>query len=147
MLMKDFSKLWFSSMIPSTGVSPFQTITWYQPWKNMPIFWVFLCLKKIPFNGLEAIPKSPTIAAGIHLKKSEVESNWTTKGNLPGLTSQFLIKKAFDFIETGSMIAFETVLALLIYRLVLFPNINDFVDINAIKIFLIGNPVPTLLGD
>src|SRR3954470_9948777 len=102
---------------------------------------------KIPFNGLEAIPKSHIIAASIHMKKSEVESNWTTKGNLPGLTSKFLIKKAFDFIETGSMIAFEAVLALLIYGLVLFPNVKDFVDINAIKIFLIGNPVPTLLGD
>src|SRR3954466_1570519 len=102
---------------------------------------------KIPFNGLEAIPKSPAIQASIHLKKSEVESNWITKGNLPGLTSHFLIKKAFDFIETGSMIAFEAILALLIYGLVLFPNIDNFVDINAIKIFLIGNPVPTLLGD
>src|SRR3954464_13003705 len=102
---------------------------------------------KIPFNGLEAIPKSHIIAASIHLKKSEVESNWTIKGNLSGLTSHFLIKKAFDFIETGSMIAFEAILALLIYGLVLFPNINDFVDINSIKIFLIGNPVPTLLGE
>src|SRR3954466_6631242 len=102
---------------------------------------------KIPFNGLEAIPKSHIIAASIHMKKSEVESNWTTKGNLPGLTSHFLIKNTFDFIETGSMIAFEAVLALLIYGLVMFPNVDNFVDINAIKIFLNGNPVPTLLGD
>src|SRR3954462_7250497 len=102
---------------------------------------------KIPFNGLEAILKSHVIAASIHMKNFEVESNWTTKGNLPGLTSHFLIKKAFDFIETGSLIAFEAVLALLIYGLVLFPNVDNFVDINAIKIFLNGNPVPTLLGD
>src|SRR4051812_36306045 len=45
------------------------------------------------------------------------------------------------------MSAFEEILALLIYGLFLVPNVNDFVDINAIKIFLIGNPVSTLLGD
>ena len=45
------------------------------------------------------------------------------------------------------MVAFEAILALLLYGLVLFPNVPNFVDINAIRIFLIGNPVPTLLGD
>lgn len=43
--------------------------------------------------------------------------------------------------------AFEDILALLIYGLVLFPNPDQFVDMNAIKIFLSHNPVPTLLGD
>ncbi|XP_050919522.1 uncharacterized protein LOC127137071 [Lathyrus oleraceus] len=43
--------------------------------------------------------------------------------------------------------AFETVIALLIYSLVLFPNIDNFVDVNAMRIFLIRNLVPTLLGD
>ena len=43
--------------------------------------------------------------------------------------------------------AFEDVLALLIYGLVLFPNPNQFIDVNAINIFLTQNPVPTLLRD
>ena len=43
--------------------------------------------------------------------------------------------------------AFEDILALLIYGLVLFPNSDQFIDINAIKVFLSRNPVPTLLGD
>ncbi|CAL5200750.1 unnamed protein product [Lathyrus oleraceus] len=43
--------------------------------------------------------------------------------------------------------AFEDVLALLIYGLVLFPNPDQFIDMNAIQIFLTHNPVPTLLGD
>src|SRR3954464_15410921 len=30
----------------STDVSPFQTTSWYRPWKNMPIFWVLPCLTK-----------------------------------------------------------------------------------------------------
>jgi hypothetical protein len=61
------------------------------------------------------------------------------------LTSRFLINKAFVFAKAPSMDAFEATLALLIYGLVLFPNINDFVDINAIQIFLSINLVPTLL--
>ena len=43
--------------------------------------------------------------------------------------------------------AFEDILALLIYGLVLFLNLDSFVDVNAVKIFLSRNPVPTLLGD
>ena len=37
---------------------------------------------KVPFNGLEAIPKPQVIATITHLKKSEVDNNWATKGNL-----------------------------------------------------------------
>ena len=36
---------------------------------------------------------------------------------------------------------------MLIYVLALFSNIDNFVDVNAIRIFLIGNLVPTLLCD
>ena len=42
---------------------------------------------------------------------------------------------------------FEEVLALLIYGLVLFPNPDQLIDVNAVKIFLSRNPVPTLLRD
>ena len=42
---------------------------------------------------------------------------------------------------------FEEVLALLIYGLVLFPNLDLLIDVNAIKIFISRNPVPTLLRD
>ena len=43
--------------------------------------------------------------------------------------------------------AFEDVLALLIYGLVLFPNLDQFIDVNSIKVFLSHNPIPTLFGD
>ena len=42
--------------------------------------------------------------------------------------------------------AFEDVLALLIYGLVLFPNSDQFIDVSVINIFLAHNLVPTLLG-
>ena len=63
------------------------------------------------------------------------------------MTDEFLIGRATAFSHAGSMDAFEAIFVLLIYGLALFPNIDGFVDVNAIRLFLIGNPVPTLLGD
>ncbi|KAI5400181.1 hypothetical protein KIW84_065201 [Lathyrus oleraceus] len=79
-----------------------------------------LVSNKVPFSGLEEIPISHLIAEALHLKKSEIEAHWVKKGAI------------FEF---------------LIYELALFPDIDGFVDVNAIRIFLIGNPMPTLLGD
>ena len=88
---------------------------------------------KVPFSGLEEIPRSHILAKALHLKKYEIEAHWVKKGGLFGLPSDFLIK--------------EAIFVLLIYGVALFPNIDVFVDVNAIRLFLIGNPMPTLLGD
>ncbi|KAK2382708.1 hypothetical protein QL285_070225 [Trifolium repens] len=117
------------------------TLEGYSYWVGLPVS------DKAPFNGLEEIPKSSAIAAALHLKTSDIAANITSKGGFQGLTSRFLFGKAFIFAEARSIDAFEAILALLIYGLVLFPNVDCFVDINAIRIFLIGNPVPTLLAD
>ena len=71
----------------------------------------------------------------------------TTKGGIRGLPAQFLLEKARYFTRMKSTIAFEVIFTLLAYGLFLFPNVDKFVDVNAIGIFMIGNPVPTLLGD
>ncbi|XP_058726192.1 uncharacterized protein LOC131597516 [Vicia villosa] len=42
---------------------------------------------------------------------------------------------------------FNALLAVIIYGLVLFPNIPNFVDLTAICLFMDQNPVPTLLAD
>ncbi|XP_058761696.1 uncharacterized protein LOC131635101 [Vicia villosa] len=70
-----------------------------------------------------------------------------TKVGLPGHPAQFLIEKALIFSKEGKVDDFEVVFALLVYGLFLFPNIDNFVDMNAIKVIMKGNPVPTLLGD
>ncbi|XP_058750107.1 uncharacterized protein LOC131623107 [Vicia villosa] len=88
----------------------------------------------------------PTLEECAHLK-SDIEANFITKGCIKGISVEFLMKKANYFASAGSMNAFEDILALLIYGLVLFPNVDNFVDVNAIQIFLIGNLIPTLLGD
>lgn len=102
---------------------------------------------KVPFSGLEEIPKPPIIAEALHLETSVVKSNLTSKGGILGLTSRFLMEKALALAKENNGGDFEVIFALLIYGLMLFPNINNFIDVNAIQIFLIGNPSPTLLGD
>ncbi|KAI5410056.1 hypothetical protein KIW84_055511 [Lathyrus oleraceus] len=102
---------------------------------------------RVPFGGLEEIPRSSLIAEALHLKKSEIEAHWVKKGGLFGFPSDFLVKEANGFSQACSVDAFEAIFVLLIYGLALFPKIDGFVDVNAIRLFLIGNPVPTLLGD
>ncbi|KAI5427739.1 hypothetical protein KIW84_032955 [Lathyrus oleraceus] len=102
---------------------------------------------KVPFRRLKEIPRSHLIAEALHLKKSEIETHWVKKGGLFGLTYEFLIKEATAFAQAGSVDAFEAIFVLLIYGLAYFPNIDSFVDVNTIRIFLIENHVPTLLGD
>ena len=87
------------------------------------------------------------IASALHLKRSHIKANRETRSGVKGLLAKFLIKKDREFLKAMSFHAFEDILALLIYGLVLFPNPYQFIDVNAIKIFLTHNPVPTLLED
>lgn len=87
------------------------------------------------------------MAQDLHLEKNLVESNLRTKGNARGFTSKFLFEKATLFASSGSWDAFSTVFALLIYGLVLFPNIEGFIEKTTVTIFISRNPVPTLLDD
>jgi hypothetical protein len=104
-------------------------------------------LDQLPFSGLEKIPSLQEIADMLHVDVSDIVAHMTTKGGIQGLPSDFLIAKATLFGKAMSKEAFEAIFVLLIYGLVLFPNIDNFVDVNAIRIFSSLNPVPTLLGD
>ena len=81
------------------------------------------------------------------MKRSDITNNWETRSGVKVLLAKFLFKKAQMFLSIMSYHAFEEVLALLIYGLVLFPNPDQFISVHVIKIFLARNPVPTLLGD
>ena len=74
-------------------------------------------------------------------------SNWETRSEVKGFLAKFLIEKAQLFWNDLDFQDFEELLALLIYGLVLFPNPYLLIDVNAIKIFLSHNPVPTFRGD
>ena len=117
------------------------TLEEYSYWVGLPIS------EKVPYTGLEEFPAPSAIAQALHLNSSDIASNITKKGGSQGLTANFLFGRAFMFAEKGIVDAFEAILALLIYGLVLFPNVDYFVDSSAIQIFLGENPVPTLLAD
>ncbi|KAI5425783.1 hypothetical protein KIW84_031558 [Lathyrus oleraceus] len=104
-------------------------------------------LDRLSCSGLEKIPSSQEIADMLHVEVSDVVANMTTKGGIQGLPFDFLIAKATLFGKAMSKEAFEAIFVLLIYGLVFFPNIDNFMNVNAIRIFSSLNPVPTLLGD
>ncbi|KAI5416098.1 hypothetical protein KIW84_041226 [Lathyrus oleraceus] len=104
-------------------------------------------LDQVPFSGLESILTSREIVDLLHIDESLIEAHMTTKGGIQGLPSEFLIAQATVYGKAMSEDAFEAIFVLLIHGLVLFPNIDKFVDVNAIRIFSVLNPVPTLLGD
>jgi len=114
------------------------TLEEYSYWIGIPVS------DKEPFNGLEPKLKPATIAAALHLDTSAIKANLTPKR---GLTTEFLYQQARIHEEMGSYEAFYSLLALLIYGLILFPDVGGIVDENAIKIFISKNPVPTLLAD
>ncbi|KAI5387733.1 hypothetical protein KIW84_073724 [Lathyrus oleraceus] len=92
-------------------------------------------LDRLSFSGLEKILSSQEIADMLQMEVSDIVANTTTKGGIQGLPSDFLIAKATLFGKVMSKEAFEAIFVLLIYGLVLFPNIENFVDVNAIRIF------------
>lgn len=76
-----------------------------------------------------------------------VISNWDKKGVFNGLSRWFLEEQVVKLEKDGKQKAFHVVLALLVYGIVLFPNLDSFIDHVAVRIFLSGNPVPFLLAD
>ncbi|KAI5385124.1 hypothetical protein KIW84_071931 [Lathyrus oleraceus] len=97
-------------------------------------------LDQLSFSGLERVPTSQEIVDMLHIDESLVGAHMTTKGGIQGLPSEFLIAQATMYGKAMSEDAFEAIFVLLIYGLVLFPNIDKFVDVNAIRIFSTLNP-------
>ncbi|KAK2375369.1 hypothetical protein QL285_076261 [Trifolium repens] len=138
-LVQFYDPLYHGFTFPDYQLVP--TLEEYSYLVGLPI------LDKVPFSGLEPTSKPQTIANSLHLKTSIIQANLISRGGLLGLSTKFIYQQASTFAEMASNDAFYSNLALLIYGLVLFPNIDDFVDINTIQIFLTKNPVPTLLAD
>ena len=81
------------------------------------------------------------------MKISDIVANWETRNGVKGVLAKFLLEKVRLFWEDLDFQAFKDALSLLIYGLVLFPNPDQLINVNAIKVFLSRKPVPTLLGD
>ncbi|XP_050890816.1 uncharacterized protein LOC127096265 [Lathyrus oleraceus] len=102
---------------------------------------------QVPFHVSMEVPDSKHITATLYLGKSVVDANLKTKGGLSRFHLSFLLETLGALTKEEKCKVFNIVLACSIYGIVLFPNVVDFVDMNFIRIFMTGNPVPTLLGD
>ncbi|XP_058741583.1 uncharacterized protein LOC131613961 [Vicia villosa] len=103
--------------------------------------------KEVPYHGAMKAPDSIEIVKALYLSKSVVEANLTKKGGGFGFCMEFLVKRGCEAAEEKEWDTFRAILALSIYGIVLFSDVPNFVDMNAIHIFILQNPVPTLLGD
>ena len=65
-----------------------------------------LVSNKVPFSGLEEIPRSHVIVEALHLKKYEIDAHLVKKGGILGLNYEFLIGKTTVFAQAGSMDVF-----------------------------------------
>ncbi|GAU10301.1 hypothetical protein TSUD_420410, partial [Trifolium subterraneum] len=105
-----------------------------------------------PYVGLGEEPPMKEIAKALHLTSAEV-SSWLEdmkndrKGVSKGFSRGVLEAKAQALLEKKDWKPFNAVLALLVYELVLFPDVENFVGFSAIGVFIAGNPVSALLAD
>ncbi|XP_050896455.1 uncharacterized protein LOC127103232 [Lathyrus oleraceus] len=106
------------------------------PMKNKPLF-----------EGIDESLPLEIIASTLHMDEKEVEANLETKGSTKGFSLGFLLERAHTLIKAESWDACYSAIALAIYGVVLFPNMDGFVDMAVICVFLTGNLVPTLLAD
>jgi hypothetical protein len=96
---------------------------------------------------MREVPSTQSIAKALHLKDEEVESLFEEWNGTKGFSKKALESKAQNALSAGNWKAHNALLALLIYGLVMFPNLNNFVDLAAVGVFLNGNHAPTLLAD
>ncbi|XP_058741278.1 uncharacterized protein LOC131613645 [Vicia villosa] len=92
-------------------------------------------------------PDLNNIANALYLSIEDVLGNWKKNGSTQGFYMSFLVEKAQELASKKMWEAFNALLAVLIYGIVMFPNIHKFVDLAAICLFVEKNPIPTLLAD
>ncbi|XP_050915055.1 uncharacterized protein LOC127130012 [Lathyrus oleraceus] len=106
------------------------------PMKNKPLF------ERVD----ESFPPE-IIARALHMDEREAEANLEVKGNTKGFSLSFLLERAHTLLKAEIWDACYSTIALAIYGIILLPNMDGFIDMAAICVFLTGNPVPTLLAD
>ncbi|XP_050902283.1 uncharacterized protein LOC127112348 [Lathyrus oleraceus] len=106
------------------------------PMKNKPLF-----------EGLNESLQPKVIAKALHMDKREVEANLEAKGNTKEFSLSFLLERAYTLLKVESWDACYSAIALAIYGIILFPNMDGFIYMVAIRVFLTENLVPTLLAD
>ncbi|XP_045802452.1 uncharacterized protein LOC123896046 [Trifolium pratense] len=101
-----------------------------------------------PYLNLEEEPTMDDLAKALDLGVEEVTS-WLvkTKDNGMVIPRKVLEAKVSDLLAKKEWGSFNAILSLLVYGLMLFPKVNDSIDMPAIGVFLVGSPVHALLAD
>ncbi|KAI5434775.1 hypothetical protein KIW84_021553 [Lathyrus oleraceus] len=102
---------------------------------------------QVPFLDVPKEVDFRIVARALQLSIKEVCDNWKPSGDVVGLPLKFLLRVARGEAEKGNWEVFHAQLPVMIYGIILFPSMPNFVDYAAISIFIGGNPVPTLLAD
>ncbi|XP_050889804.1 uncharacterized protein LOC127095085 [Lathyrus oleraceus] len=102
---------------------------------------------QIPFHVTRAEPDVLGISRALYLSPEMVKEGLKEKGKLPGFHLSFLEANAKEHAAVGNWKTVCALIAVSIYGIVLFPNQKNFVDHNAIRLFMQRNPIPTLIGD
>ncbi|KAI5446220.1 hypothetical protein KIW84_014165 [Lathyrus oleraceus] len=92
---------------------------------------------QVPFYATKEEPDIGGISRAFYLSPEVVKGNLKEKGKLPGFHLSFLEAKAKEQSELGNWEAACALIAASIYGIILFPNQKNFVDINAIRLFLL----------
>ena len=82
----------------------------------------------VPFVDDLEVFDLEAIAKALYLSLNNVKENWKPNGGVFGFSSEFLTIKAKEFASEGNWLAFNVVVAILIYGIVMFPNVTNFVD-------------------
>ncbi|XP_058764016.1 uncharacterized protein LOC131637450 [Vicia villosa] len=94
---------------------------------------------EVPYYGTMEAPTSIEISKALYLSKSVVDASLSKKGGFQGFRMEFLVKRGCEAAEAKEWDTFRAILALSIYGIVMFSNVPDFVDMNAIHIFILSH--------
>lgn len=97
------------------------------------------------FPKLGEVPTPKRIASYLGLDIKDMIANLETNGSFKDLSRKFLESQAIELEKNENWKAFSVILALFIHGIVIFPNIDKFVDNLAIELFLANNHMPFLL--
>ena len=81
----------------------------------------------IPFSCVPSEPNYEAITKALYLSLSDVKGNWRKRGITSGLSEDFLICKAREMETKFQWVEFNALLSVLIYGLVIFPDVEKLV--------------------
>jgi len=107
---------------------------------------------KIPYKHTMQNTSVSTLTGILKIHPVELEGKMITKGTVKGIPQGFLEGHLRQLVDKDMGETFMDVLALILYGIMIFPSIDNFVDLSAINVCIAykinaENPVTTILAD